>query len=308
MSDGLIVLVGATGILGRAFAQRLPARRLVKLGRADLDPADPVAIRRRMIGLTPRLVINCAADTDVEGAESAPERAFAVNATLAQALAEGAAETSAAFVHFSSTGCYGDWKSGSYVESDPLRPTTAHHRGKALGEEAVLRAHPEALVLRLGWVFGGIRGQRRNFVWARIQEAQGKAEIGADPRQLGSPTAAADVAAQTIAVLGSHQTGVFNCVGGGAPARRLDYVAAILEAAGSPARANPAEFSRRAPVSSNEAADNARLRACGLDRMPPWRESLAAFVRSQLDETPAECVPAASPQPACADARALCLG
>ncbi len=281
----LIVLTGAQGILGSAFAQRLPARRVVTLTRQDLDPGDPAAIRRRILGLTPSLVINCAADTDVDGAEAAPERAFAVNVTLAAAVAQGAAETNAALVHFSSTGCYGDWKDDSYVETDALRPTTAHHRSKAAGEAAVLRAHPAALVLRLGWVFGGRRGQRKNFVWSRLSEARDKAEIGSDPVQRGCPTAAADVVGQTLALLQSKAQGVFNCVGNGPPARRLDYVAAILAAADSHARVVPVDFRRRARVSPNETAANARLRAMGLDRIPPWRESLAGFVRSQLAET-----------------------
>jgi dTDP-4-dehydrorhamnose reductase len=288
MSDGLIVLTGADGILGSAFANHLAPHRLVKLGRRDLDPVDPASIERRMIGLTPSLVINCAADTDVEGAEAAPDRAVAVNATLAEALARGAAEVNARFVQFSSTGCYGDWKDEPYEETDPLRPTTAHHRSKALGEELVLRAHPEALVLRLGWVFGGRRGQRKNFVWARIGEARDKAEIGCNAVQRGCPTAAADVVTQTLALLAADVAGVFNCVGGGKPACRMDYVAAILEAAGSPARVVPMAFARRAPVSNNEAAVNRRLRAMGLDQMPDWRHSLAAFVRAQL--TDAVCV------------------
>ena len=241
-----------------------------------------------MIGLTPSLVINCAADTDVEGAEAAPERALAVNAILAEALAQGAAETHARFVHFSSTGCYGDWKPDPYEETDPLRPTTVHHRSKAAGEALVLRAHPAALVLRLGWVFGGRRGQARNFVWARLREARDKAEIGANAVQRGSPTSAVDVAAQTLALLEADATGIFNCVGGGPAARRIDYVAAILEAAGSQTLVVPMEFARRAPVSSNEAAVNARLRTEGLDQMPPWRVSLAAFVRAQLAD--AACV------------------
>ena len=288
MAEGLIVLTGSNGILGSAFVQHLPANRLVKLGRRDLNAADPAAIRRRMIGLTPSLVINCAADTDVESAEAAPECAFAVNATLAEALAQGAAETHARFVQFSSTGCYGDWKSEPYEETDPLRPTTAHHRSKALGEDLVLRAHPKALVLRLGWLFGGRRGQAKNFVWARLCEARDRSEIGCNAAQRGCPTSAADVVNQTRMLLESNAVGIFNCVGGGPPARRIDYVAAILEAAGSQARVVPRDFARRAPVSANEAALNARLRGKGLDRMPAWRESLAVYVRAQLAD--AVCV------------------
>jgi dTDP-4-dehydrorhamnose reductase len=282
MPEGLIVLTGANGVLGSTFAQHLPANRLVKLGRRDLDAADPASIRRRMIGLTPDVVINCAADTDVESAEAAPDRAFAVNTALAEALAQGAAETHARFVQFSSTGCYGDWKSEPYEETDPLHPTTAHHRSKALGEDLVLRAHPKALVLRLGWLFGGRRGQAKNFVWRRLCEARGKSEIGCNAAQRGCPTSAVDVVTQTRLLLDSDVAGIFNCVGGGPPARRIDYVAAILDAAGSQTRVVPRDFARRAPVSTNEAALNARLRSAGLDRMSSWRESLGAYVRAQL--------------------------
>jgi dTDP-4-dehydrorhamnose reductase len=278
----LVVLTGASGILGSAFARLLPAERLVSLGRADLPPDDPGLVQRRISQFAPGLVINCAADTDVEGAEAQPEQAFAVNATLAAAVARGAAEAGAALLHFSSTGCYGDWKDTPYEEADRLRPATVHHRSKALGEERVLRAHGGALVMRLGWVFGGRPGQRKNFVWSRIAEARGRDSIPANPAQIGCPTAAADVAVQALALIDAHVSGVVNCVGGGPPARRIDYVAAILAACASPVRVVPADFVRRAPVSPNEAAVNARLQALGLDRMPPWRDSLAVFVHALL--------------------------
>jgi dTDP-4-dehydrorhamnose reductase len=278
--QGHVIIAGGTGILGSAFVRRLVDTRLTILTRPDLDPAEPDAVRRRVRDISPSLVINCAADTDVETAETSPERAYAVNARLAGALAKGAAEAGAGFVHFSSTGCYGAWKTTPYEETDPLRPTTVHHQSKAAGEDEVLRGHPAALVIRLGWVFGGAAGQRKNFVWARLAEARSKAEIGSDPAQIGCPTSAADIAEQTLHLADVGVTGIINCVGNGAPARRLDYVSAILAAAQSSTRVVPMTFTRRAPVSPNESAVNARLKAMGLDRMPPWRDSLAAFVRS----------------------------
>jgi len=288
MSDGTVVLTGAYGILGSAFVRVLPADRLVSLDRNDLDPADPTAVLRRVVQLKPSLLINCAADTDVEGAETAPQRAFATNATLAGALARAAAETGARMLHFGSTGCYGDWKHTPYEEDDTLRPTTVHHRSKAEGEALVLRASNTALVMRLGWVFGGRPGQRKNFVWARLLEARGKPEIGCNPAQIGCPTCADDVVAQALALLSAQVAGVVNCVGGGAPASRMDYVAAILAAGGSDTQVSPAVFARRAPVSPNEAASNARLRRLDLDRMPPWRASLATYVGSLLADTAAD--------------------
>jgi dTDP-4-dehydrorhamnose reductase len=278
--SGKIILVGAGGLLGGTFARVLPNGQTISLGRADLDPGDPDATMCRIVDLRPSLVINCAADTDVEGAEAAPERAFAVNATMAGALARGAAASGAGMLHFSSTGCYGDWKTVPYDENDPLRPTTAHHRSKAAGEELVLRADPGALVMRLGWLFGGLPGQRKNFVWARLMEARGKSEIGSNPSQIGCPTAADDVVTQALMLSRAGIGGVFNCVGGGPPASRLDYVAAILDAGGSATRAVPVVFPRRAPVSPNEAAVNTRLGELGLDQMTPWRVSLTTYVRS----------------------------
>jgi len=271
--EGPILITGARGILGSAFMTRLP--EAIGLGRGDLDAGAPETVVREVAARQPSLIINCAADTDVEGAESDDARAIAVNVTLAAALAKAATDSGAGFVHFSSTGCYGTYKSMPYEESDPLRPTTAHHRSKALGEEAVLKAHPGAAILRLGWVFGGAPGQRKNFVWARLREAEGKAVIGSDPTQIGSPTSAADVVTQVVHLLAQERGGgAFNCVGNGPSGSRLDYVAAILATAGSPARVEAASFTRRAAVSSNEAAVNARLQQMGLDIMRPWREAL----------------------------------
>lgn len=288
LPDGTVVLTGAHGILGSAFACVLPADRLVSLGRHDLEPVDPAAVLRHVVQLKPSLLINCAADTDVEGAETAPERAFATNATLAGALARAAAESGARMLHFGSTGCYGDWKRTPYEEDDTLRPTTVHHSSKAAGEALVLRASNTSLVMRLGWVFGGRSEQRKNFVWARLMEARSKPEIGCNPVQIGCPTYADDVVRQALVLLHAQVAGIVNCVGGGAPASRLDYVAAILAAGGSDTQVSPAVFARRAPVSPNEAASNARLRCLDLDRMPPWPASLAAYVGSLMNATAAD--------------------
>ena len=276
-----IIVAGAKGILGSAFMAGLPPGRAVGLGSADLDATAPEAAMRRVVALAPSVIVNCAADTDVEGAETDDSRSVAVNISLARALAEAARETGARFVHFSSTGCYGNWKTAPYEESDPLRPTTAHHRSKARGEEAVLQTLPEALILRLGLVFGGSPGQRKNFVSARLREAEGKAVIGSDPSQVGSPTGAADVVGQVMHLLDQPAAdGIFNCVGGGPPISRLGYVAAILAYAERQTSVEPAVFQRRAAVSANEAAVNRRLQEFGAERMPPWRLSLAAFVTS----------------------------
>jgi dTDP-4-dehydrorhamnose reductase len=280
VSEGSIVITGYQGLVGTSFAQILAGRPTVCLGSADLDPANPGTVYRHILGLKPTLVINCAADTDVEAAESAPERAFAVNATLAGALAKGAADAGAAFIQLSSTGCYGDWKDTPYIEADPLRPTTAHHRSKAEGEERVMKSHSHPLILRLGWVFGVVEGRRKNFIRARLQEARGRVEIGSNPHQIGCPTPADALAVQALALYDAGKSGVFNVVGEGAPVSRLGYVAAILAAAHSTTKVVPIVFPRRAPVSPNEAAMNEHLDAKEINIMPPWRLALTDVVRA----------------------------
>ncbi len=278
MSTGPTLLVGAGGMLGSAFRRHLPSD-LVCLGRDQLDVSQPEAIRDRIMSIAPSLVINCAADTDVERAEGDAGPAYAVNALLPELLAQTCRKAGARFVHFSSTGCYGDWKRTPYGDWDPLRPTTVHHQAKASGEEAVRNAWPDSLVLRLGWLYGGDAGHRKNFVWARMNEAGSAEEMVSDPHQTGTPTYVGDVVAQTIRLLDAGLSGTFNCVADGA-VTRFDYVQRILELAGHGTRLRPRRFMRKAPVSANEAAVNTKLALLHLDIMPRWDEALARYVTS----------------------------
>lgn len=266
------IVAGGGGMLGSAFLTALgkDAQRLARTGdlAAKLDGVD--------------LLINCAADTRVDAAETDEEAARAVNATYAGQLAGAARLAGVRFVHISSTGCYGAWHDGPYTERDPLRPTTAHHRTKAEGEALVLDANPDALIIRTGWLFGGERDQPKNFVWKRIVEAGGCDEMLCDDSQSGNPTFVEDLVAQVLALVAAGATGIYNAVGEGT-ARRSDYVGAIVSAAGLSTRVIAAplgHFLRPAPISPNEGALNARLEAEGLNRMRPWRVALTEYVQS----------------------------
>ncbi len=273
------LICGAGGRLGSAFVDALPAWDTETLGREHLVASDPDGLTRLVAAACADVVINCAADTDVEGAERHPAAAIAANAVLPGLLARAAAQCGALLVQVSSTGCYGTAKATTpYVEDDSLRPTTAHHLAKAEGEARVRAAGGEHLILRTGWLFGGAPGVAKGFVWKRLLEARGAAWLSADAGQRGNPTFAGDVVRQALALIEAGARGTFNVVSGPS-ATRAEYVAAIVEAAGLPCRVEPGPpFARLAAVSSNESAENRRLGALGLDRMPPWRESLAAYV------------------------------
>jgi dTDP-4-dehydrorhamnose reductase len=272
-------------MLGSAFGRGLEACEVVKASREQLQLDDAGRPRALVQDARPDVVINCAAHTDVEGAEDAPEAAFKVNSLLPGLIAQACRSAGVLLVHFSSTGCYGAAKAEPYTEEDPLDPPTVHHRSKASGEVAVRDSGCEHLILRTGWLFGGAPGAPKNFVWNRLLEARSAPRLTSDPWQFGNPTYVGDVVAQTRVLIEARLRGTYNCTAHGR-ASRFEYVSEIVAAAGLDCPVEPSEqpFKRRARVSPNEAALNWRLGLLGLDRMPPWREALQAYVRGLTAE------------------------
>lgn len=275
-----IVLTGAGGLLGSAFRQRLVGADLICMGRQALAVDQAADWMARLQHHQPTLILHCAADTRVDAAEVDPAAAWQANALLPELLAQVARRTGARMVHFSSTGCYGEAADGGdapHGDYAPLLARSVHHRAKVAGEMAVRGSGAEALILRLGWLYGGGADAPRNFVMARIREARGRDELPSDPTQRGNPTWVEDVVTQTLTLLDANVAGTFNCVAQGS-ASRLEYVQCILAAAGLPTRLVPQRFERQAPVSPNEAARNDKLAWLGLDVMPPWDEALKRYV------------------------------
>lgn len=271
----LITLTGSNGLLGNAFKQAIPEPERVCLTRADLSLD---ALAATILRLVPAVVVNCAAATNLETAEQDPTEDTQVNAHLPALLADACKQAGALLVHFSSTGCYGNWKSAPYNETDELRPTTVHHRNKADGEAAIRRSGCRHLILRTGWLYGGTPAFAKNFVWKRLLEAHGKTDMTSDASQRGNPTYVGDLVRQTMTLLDTSQTGTFNVVAKGV-ASRFEYVKAIVDAARLPCKVSPGPaFARLAKVSPNEGAVNTRLQMLNLDVMPDWRASLSDYV------------------------------
>lgn len=276
-----VLILGAGGLLGSAFVRAGFAGTVIKAGRRDLFANTPSALVGRSKA---SVVVNCAADTDVDGAEQNPTVSQAANAVLPGLLAEACRENGSTLVHVSSTGCYGASEMRPYIEDDVPLPTTVHHQHKLEGEERVRASGCDALILRTGWLFGGRPEQSRNFVWNRMLEANSNSRIVSDPYQVGNPTWIGDVVLQAIMLLERNVRGTFNCVS--APAiSRMDYVRAIVSASGIECKVVASEmpFKRLARVSPNEAADNERLRLLGVDIMPTWNETLPQYIASLID-------------------------
>lgn len=273
------LVCGAGGLLGSEMLTRFAGRGA---GRVDLEGADDDAISRLIDEAAPTVVINCAADVDVERAEVDDIAARLANVALPDRLARACADCGVPLVHFSSTGCYGDWKDAPYEERDPLHPTTRHHQSKVAGEMAIRNRGADHLIVRTGWLYGGAPGTRRNFVWNRLVEARGSQRMTSDGCQRGCPTGVSDVADQLAIALDAGLRGTINLVAHG-QATRADYVARIVAAAGLNCSVEPGPaFVRRAPVSMNETALNVRLAENGVDAMPRWQDGIDAYVATLL--------------------------
>ena len=123
-------------------------------------------------------------------------------------VADAALSTGALLIHMSSTGCYGDWKSEPYAESDALQPTSAHHKAKKAGEDAVIASGCRHLIVRTGWLYGGAPTDKKNFVWKRLLEARDAERMTSDASQRGCPTFVDDLADQMLALAEAGGAGV----------------------------------------------------------------------------------------------------
>jgi dTDP-4-dehydrorhamnose reductase len=204
-----ILLTGRDGQVGWELRRALaPLGEVVAAGRPQLDLADAGALARAVRDTAPALIVNAAAYTAVDRAESEPEAAMAVNGTAPGVLAEEARRADAALVHFSTDYVFAGDKAAPYVEDDAPRPLGAYGRSKLAGEAAVRSSGARHLILRTSWVYGA-RG--RNFLVTMLRLAREREELRVVDDQTGAPTWSRMIAEATVAV-----------VAGSRPRRRAD--------------------------------------------------------------------------------------
>lgn len=199
MADPAAILVaGKSGQLARSLVDVARTRNvpLLALGRPELDIEDADAVERALAATAPKAVVNAAAYTAVDQAESEPERAFAINCDGAARLASAAQRRRIPFIHVSTDYVFDGRKSVPYVETDPANPLGVYGRSKLAGEAAVLDAHPGALILRASWLYSRYG---RNFLKTMLRLAQTNDVAGAPvvrvvDDQHGAPTTARDLA------------------------------------------------------------------------------------------------------------------
>ena len=193
-----LLVTGAGGQVGREIARLAPALNVEVAGldRAALDVTDAEAVRRALAEARPDAVVNAAAYTAVDRAESEPEAAWAVNRDGAAHLAQAAAAAGVPIVHVSTDYVFDGTKGAPYLPGDPAAPLGVYGASKAAGEDAVRAATERHVVLRTAWVFSRYGG---NFVATMLRLAAERDRLAVVADQWGHPTAAADVAQACLA-------------------------------------------------------------------------------------------------------------
>ena len=294
MSGAPLLVVGRTGQLGRALAAA--GARVRGLGRDAIDfdrpetvgPGLAVAIAESR----PSLVVNAAAWTAVDRAETEPAAAARANRDGPAALAAACARAGLPFLHVSTDYVFDGSKGAPYTEADPTSPTGVYGRTKRDGEQAVLAADPRAIVLRTSWVYAA-RG--KNFVRTMLGAARKTDTLRVVGDQHGCPTAAEDLADAILGIADRLQggwrdeyAGLFHAAGDGETTWHGLAVAAF-EAASRHGRPMPkviaittAEWPTPTARPADSRLDCSRLEAVFGQRLPPWRASLDRVVDRML--------------------------
>lgn len=189
-----MLVTGKTGQLACSLVERakdFPHISVIPLGRPELDLEDPAGTEARILAEKPDIVVNAAAYTAVDKAESEPERAFAVNRDGAAAVARAAARLNVPLVHISTDYVFDGTKGEPYVETDTPNPINVYGASKLAGEQAVMAAHPAPVILRTSWVFSPYGN---NFVKTMLRLAKERDVIRVVDDQFGNPTSALDLA------------------------------------------------------------------------------------------------------------------
>ncbi len=271
-----ILVSGAAGMLAREVIDAASRRghHVDALDRAELDITDPVSIDEAMEDFRPEAVVNCAAWSDVEGAEDDERGAMAINDTGAALLAAGAGRIGASILYPSSDYVFDGTKYSPYLEDDMPNPISAYGRSKLGGEVSVAAANSCHFIVRSSWLFG-VGG--KNFVETMLRIGSQQPEVLVVSDQRGSPTSCVDLADGMIRLVETDHYGIHHMRGGG-DCTWFDFAVEIFDQAGMDTRVMSATtdmmgFKANRPAYSvlGHGRDDAI-------ELPPWQESLRRYL------------------------------
>jgi len=289
-----IVLFGRGGQVGRELEQVLPSLgRMVACGRDEADLERPDTVREVLRRESPDIVVNAAAYTAVDKAESEPERARQINADSVGLMADEVAKRGGWLVHYSTDYVFDGTKSDSYVEADPTGPLNVYGGTKLAGEQFVEASGCRHLIFRTSWVYAA---HGSNFIRTILRLGQEREELSVVDDQIGAPTSAARIAAVSAAAIARlaggdgalPASGLFHLTASGATSWHgyAECIVAAARSAGLPMRVTPDRI-RAIPSSAwpqaarrpaNSRLDTTRLRSTFDVTLPRWQDDVRQVI------------------------------
>lgn len=289
-----VLLLGKNGQLGYALHEKLnPTFEVVALGSTELDLGRPDDIRDCVQSLKPRIIINAAAYTAVDQAESEPDLAAAINTRAPAILAEEIGKLGGALLHYSTDYVFDGMASRAYREDDICHPGNVYGRTKHEGEQAIQTSGVPHLIFRTSWVYGA-RGKNFLLTMQRLLRERDQVRVVDD--QIGSPTWVGSLADATRQILSSvanardvfdRHSGLYHMTCGGQTSW-YGFACAIAEHMRAPGKKlaeiipiPTAEYPLPASRPASSVLDNSLLlRTFGV-QLPDWREALDSLMQMQ---------------------------
>lgn len=284
-----VLVTGANGMVARAAVKLSNAvgDDVTGLTRSELDVSQRNKVFKMIAAEKPDLVLNCAAYTDVDGAESNEHAAYAANATGPENLAAASRESGATFITISTDYVFDGTKDGFYTQEDRPNPQSIYARSKYEGELRSAGANPDSIIVRSGWIYGH---GGKNFLSVLPELLSRAHRFRAIDDAFGTPTFAADLAARLRELAVSNATGVFHATNSG---EGTSYFEFALEAAGALGadgklieRVPDAELKRPAARPRNSRLKCVRSVAVGLQPLRDWNDALNAFLKEKGGQEP----------------------
>jgi len=293
-----MLIFGSTGQLGVELLKALPPDSdVLALSRHDADLADEQSLRAVIRSARPRFIVNCAAYTAVDRAESEPELARAINAVAPQVMAEEAHDLDAWLFHFSTDYVFDGSGAAPWKESDLPKPLNVYGRTKLEGERAIAEVGCRHLIFRTSWVYAA---HGNNFLRTMLRLGRERSRLTIVDDQIGAPTSAAELAKATHIILNLLQdpdgapieSGIYHMTCAGSTSW-FGFAEAIFSSVGI-TRATPSlvpirseEYSTPAVRPRNSILNCDKLeRATGV-RLPAWQDALARVIE-EISNQPAQ--------------------
>lgn len=283
-----VLVFGKNGQVGSNLMRILSGKLIYDAIGVDIEEIDLTKIEgidRFILDISPEWVVNCSAHTAVDKAESEEALSYALNSSAPEAMAKTCNSIGAKFIHYSTDYVFDGSATKPYVEYDSPNPQSVYGRNKLDGEQRVMVALGDAIILRTAWVY---TRKGKNFVNTMLKLSEERDELSVVADQYGSPTLADDLAEVTVNIIDgitqgnfNHQGGVYHATGQG-QTNWHEFCLEIMEVAGRKVTVNAistADYPTPAPRPAFSVLSNQKLKDTYQLELPDWRDALSRSLK-----------------------------